>query len=768
MPRRKFSLSDLIVVLVLGLGLSACIVFWTVYSPYYFDPSPGLDGGRIVSLSRHGRTAGERTPFAAAELDELRAASEVFSAVGVFGRGRPAVVQTEDQEFANGSQIDAGFLRVFGCRASEGALFGEAPSPGDLLLSAEFRASFFAGRASVVGETVLVNGEKRTVVGVLAPVDWPRVVFPVKPEFFLPPARPTDPDQPNYNLMARLQDGVAPAQARAVLSRVNDEVEVAFVKDGLVTEVQTIDDLVRAEAAWFPLLFGGGLFLLLGVSLNLAMLMVGRVLNTLDDWAVRRALGATQWHLQWHLARSFFPLALLGGLCGLVLSRAMVAVVLGIGAPDGFPLDRWRVGLDLIPVVFGLAVVATLICLLPAFLVIRKADLAPLMLNRRAGGVGKGGFGKLAFVQLAMGVALAVTSTAVILHYWQKRSLDLGFDPNGLSVGWLESAPDRDPRSLEADFEALRERLQTDPAIVDVAGSDDPPFVLYKSAGGKFTPGPSFDNPRFLEFRQSRVTPNYFSVLRMGLRGEGFQKEGRQPGDVVVSKALAETFWGDNGLHAMFQFGRSRYRIVGVAENRAADDLSGAALPTVYYPLDLAATEGRLYLVVRSTRSEAELKRQLEAILPDLPSRPVLVSVRSVEGLLAGVLQAPRFLSTVLLYLSLLVLATAAIGLVGTCTRQMSQRRREIAVRQALGATTGRIVLQVGLRVGRFAAPAILAGVMAGGWLVSSSHEVLGVDNPGYVPIFAIAAGVGVLISLVVLSPIVRVTRQDLSSLLRF
>jgi predicted permease len=743
-------------VMAAAIAIGACTAVFSAVDRILFRPLPYRDDGRLVSAGIMAPLDTTEFMLADAYFD-LRRNPGPFDAVTSFQAGAIACDLTENSPLRmHCLRVEANFLDTLGVRLAAGRAFTaeeDRPNgPRVALISHALWRSRFAADPAAIGKTIQIDGSPTRVAGVL-PADF---VMPTltRADILLPEALDEARERQGRALrvFARLRPGVSLPQARSELepyfARVMETVPPQFRKE-VTLRVRPLRDRQVGDARAASLgLLGAVLAVLLIACANIANLLLARAVGRDREIAVRAALGASRWRLvRLALAESLL-VAVAGGAggCGLafVLLRGFQAI-----APEGLPrIEEATVDLRVLLFTAAAAVLSGIAFgLFPA---LRRTEGA-VMGSARTVGPARGWLrGTLVTAQIAISVMLLTGAGLLLRSLDNLQRVPMGFESNHAITASFVLGRQRYSRDVEqlALFSELERRLGTLPGVTAAAVSDSvPPFGgtrgrLYSTIEVEGRPRIPEGSGGMVVWRY--VTPGYFAAMGIPMRrGRPFTELDRSAGvySVVLSEALSRLmFPGEDPLGKRLQRGPQDqwFTVVGVA----ADARNAGAEKTIgpeYYFVRKAAPDAVWYnqepplgwrgavAVVRTgvdPRLAASSLRGLFASLdPTLP-----VEIATMRERLAQDTVRPRFQTTLLAAFAAIGVLLAAIGLSGVMGFLVAQRRREIGVRMALGATPGSIVK---LTLG-FAARCMALGVVLGGagalvvarWLRSQLFQV--------------------------------------------
>ncbi|MCZ6857132.1 MAG: ADOP family duplicated permease, partial [Gemmatimonadetes bacterium] len=757
----------LLLTATLGIGLNSAV--FSIVHAVMLRSLPYPDAHQLVKIWRGTTTDDRQRGISFADFSDVSTGTSALEAVAAYVGVRQPIVGGETPTHGAAYTTTERFFDVFGVPPLLGATRAADDGSPVAIISYGLWQRSFGGDSLVLQRTISISGRSMPIVGVMPP----GFAYPRDGEAWMPQEIGRiwgfDRGAGGLHMVGRMSSDVTMDALRGQLDAVASQIRAAEPAWSTLTypPVPLHDTLAANGRATLMLLLGVVAMILLVACANVAGVFTADVVGRQREMTVRRALGASTTRLIRQMLTETTLLGITGAVLALVAAQLSVAFVNGL-VPAGY-LHSGGVRLELPVVLFTLAVgvgSGVLFGLLPALRVaaqelrgqtIRKEDL------QRGGSRYLGGF--LVIPQYALSLAVVVVALVMVKSLFSLLQVDPGFVSEGLVTAEIGLTRDRYEESEPqvAFRNALVAELEARPGVTSVAFEYTPPLV----PGANIQNGVQLpDEPdRVVALAQWRaVTPQYFRTAGVPvLQGRAFkQSDGPQTnGVVVVNRALAMSLWPDSDPvgrrlrpRLLFLSGLNFRNggwmtVVGVVGDVHHRTLSSEPFPAVYLPA--SQHPGRaisMHLVMRVSPVPDNLNATVvDAVARIDPNVPV-GSVSLMDDWVRRSVAAPRFRAVLLAAFGAIAVTLVLLGMYGVISQSVRHRSRELAVRAALGADSGRMIRLVTSECVRYVLVGQLIGtalVLVGTrWLDSLVFGISGLDFTTY-------AVVSVLLTAVVL-----------------
>ena len=773
---------SLIAALTLALGIGATSAVFSLIQAVLLTPPPYQKPEQLVLIST-ARTDGQKMDssprgWAAQQWMEWQKEGTSFEGIAAYDWTFNFLIRNDGSQSMQGMDVTKDYLRVMGLRPVAGrgfedSDFGQGPVR-TILLGYEFWQRAFGGDKQIIGKTVRISRWQvpPTVIGVMEPgvrflpspgaAKEPNYDVNATVDFWVP-AEP-DPKhlkEPYWNIVARLRDGATPQQGQkelAVLTAREAQTEKQF--EGFAPQLELVTDEMNRDGKriLLPLLGAAALVLLIACG-NAAALLLIRGLQRQQEYAVRIAMGMGRIALLRQVLTESLLLALIGGAFGVGLAFGAVRlfkVIAGHAVPR---LDGVTAGWAVLGWGLGAAVLAAFFA--GVFPALRAFRLDPMEVLKDAGPKGTAGIGErrllqgVTMLQTALTLALLVGAGLLI-----RTMVKIANVPSGFNTGRILTMSVTEVQGWSTWGSFHRQALERVAAIpgvqyaafawgVPLTGNNWPATLEIEGQ----PPAVKESDKTALPLRA--VTPDYFKLMGMALmEGREFRStdDDKAPNVAIVNQAFARRYFPQgNALGRKFWMnGRDKpgTEIIGEIANGRTDDLTQEASPEIYLSL-WQATAFSKHLVVRTTADPRAVVVAVERELRSVDPTAAIENVKTLEQIRDESLASRTFAMNLLTGFSVVGSALTLVGIYGMLSLSVASRRRELAIRSAVGAQQSdirKLIFGEGFRL-------IAGGVLVGAALAmvlsrvlkSFLFEVQPSDPATLIVVGALFVGVGLL-----------------------
>jgi putative ABC transport system permease protein len=749
---RKAPFFTAVVVLTLALGIGANTAIFSLIDAILLRSLPIRNPQELVEVSH--------TSFTNPLWEQVRNQQDVFSGAFAWSVDRFNLSPSGMVRYASGLWVSGDFFRTLGLQPAAGRLLTVADDQrgcaNRAVLSYSYWQQQYGGSSAAIGSTISLDGHAFEVIGV-APAGFFGMDVGAKFDVAVPLCSSAAFDGPRSRLdgrsfwwlrvAARRKPGIGMAEIKARLAALSPAIFGAAVPPNWDVESQNrfrkrvlvpvpadkgLSDLrIQYEQPLRVLMAVVGLVLLIA-SANIASLQMARAAARGREMAMRLALGASRWRLARQLMTECLLLSIAGALLGLwfarwgntillrYLSRVNYTVFLDFSL-DGRVLGFTTAVVVLTALLFGMAPV----------LWGTRTSLTSAIKETHASDRGIRGRLRLWIVgaQVALSLVLLVTAGLLLRSFRNLAVLDLGFDRNHVLV--VSVTQPKSGNRAEAAYEEIETRFQTLPGVVAASRSWNTPLSNMEwntnIVSDVSHPPQGDDALAYFSF----VSDAYFGTLRMQLlAGRNFNHGDTTSSTpvAVINETLARRFFpGIDPVGRTFRVeGEARrleppVQVVGVVKDAKYESVREDAFATVFRPLAQMSESGASKYEVRTPLSQAAMvdaiRKTVAAVNPSAS-----VEIHTLAAQVDDSMSRERLLAALAAFFGGLALVLAMIGLYGTLSYLVTQRRVEFGIRMALGAPAQSIL---GL-VMRDVLLLLVRGIAAGTCLALAATRLLG------------------------------------------
>jgi len=789
----------IVATLTLAMGIGANTAIFTVANALLLRPLFFADPDRLevvggISKDRHnlGGAVSVSYPFFRFAKEHQQSFTDIaactFENFGITGRG--------DAEMVVSGRVSWNFFDLLGVKPVIGRTFSpEEDQRGArqvVMIGDEFWTRKFARDPNAIGQTLALNADVYTIIGVVPPkfnfplvglnVElWATRVFDLS---YVTPAR-VNAGGPYFHAVGRLRPGVTVAQAQAEEdvvyqqyrhdfpgaydSTLDLEMSVSSLQDQFVTNVRPTLLILSAAVG----------FVLLIACANVASLLLTRALGRKKEFAVRTALGAPRMTLIRQLLTESLLLSVVSGVVGVFIGQAGTRFLSTL-AQATFP-QMAGVQMDARVLIFTLliSIASGVLFGLTPSLQLSRPDLNSILRDEGRGTAGNRRKSRarsmLVVAQVALSMVLLVGSGLLIRSFVRLRSASPGFEPKNLLTMNITMPPAKYAKvsQLTTFYDRVVERASAIPGVQSAALSTALPAEPTHQTPVLFEGQPVVVLGKRPIVYIQQISPDYAKTLQVPMiAGRGFtaHDDAQAPLVAIVNQAAARAYWAnESGLGKRAWVGNlpDPFQVVGVIGDVKNASLGQPPQAEIYLPLpQLVSTY--VCLSVRTAMDPhsivAAVRREIAAVDPDQP----VTRVMSAEELLESASAQPRFTMFLLGIFSATAFILAVIGIYGVIAYSVAQRTSELGIRIALGAARGdifRLVIGGGLSLTLTGIAIGLAGSFALTRVMASLlYQTSATDPATFAGSALLFAAVAVIASYL---PARRATRIDPANALR-
>jgi predicted permease len=791
---RRTPLQTAVAALTLATAMAAVTAVFAVLNGTVLSPLPFPEASRLIAVWQVDRTSPDNWRNAsAANFADWRREARSFTFFAAGRNTSHTLSGFDDGETPLTRRVSHGWFEATGVALELGRTFTTAETvpngPAVAILSHDTWQRRYGGDRAVVGRAIELDGVPHEIVGVL-PAGYDVAVFGLldSPAVWLPlgvAAAGEDRRTTNHLVIGRLAPGVALDEARAELERISAAIAAAHPdtnRDTTALVTPLAESLVRPVRTPMLLMFGAVLAVFLAACGNVGHVMLARALARRQAWAMQLALGASRLRVVLQVVAEGLMVSAAAGIAAFIVAGPAARAALAL-VPQGFLSPRFDLTLNVTTLAAAAvaAMVAGLLASAPAIVVaarrLEAADVAAGA-SRAVGGRDRRRWAvALVGGEMAVAAVLLAGAGLVAAGFARLQSAPTGFDADGALTFRVST---RGPAYARREdrvrfFERVLEEFAALPGVAAAGATTAlPVFPQFSEQPAYPADAPPADPRRALRLTVSSITPGFLAAMGMPLlsgRDVTVDDRADAPAIAVVSRSAARRLFGaaDPIGRSIVLAGSSRPRTVTglVGDVRSMQDATRVT-DMIYVPWHQVEPPPALGFVVRSSLPDAEALALAAAAVRRIDRSMPLYLPRTMREIAFALDARGRFAAVLLSAFALVGLALVATGIYGTMSHLVAERRREIGVRVALGASRAgvlRLVLRDSL------GPAV-AGLSLGLVAAGAFGQVAAGALPG-TPAFSWPLFLGlpaVLIAVVViasLGPALRASRADATVVMR-
>ena len=785
---------SVVAVVTLAIGIGANTAIFSLADLIIRRPVALPDIDRLVVVGEQP-IGSEDSGISPANYQDLASASKSFDDLAAYEYWSASASNREEVEEVHGVRVTPNFFATVGLKAALGRTFSrqeEAPGKNDVIvISDSLWKQRFGANVATVGAKLELNGRAFTVIGVLPD----RATFPLgAPAFWIPLVMDgsieAERRQLEFNAVGRLRAGVTLPQAREEIHTLWKQLRERYPQDNgnrIVQVVSLRDHIVLDYNRQFVLLLLGAVgFVLLIACANLATLQLARGARRQQEIVIRTALGASRFRLFRQLLSESMLLAFIGGGLGGVLAIYGTAIL-----RRTLPNDvRWfcdleSLGMNLAGLFFTSAIAVgagMLTGLVPAWQHSRTEVGSSLVEGGERIVGRRRHLCSAVFVatEMALAMVLLIGATLMVKGFGVLAAGQAGLEPSSLLTFHLTLPELRysQPQKMTAFLDQLLAQLSALPGVKSAALASGIPYSFYEDNSDLIIQAaPLSASGQGPVAMSEAISRDYFRTMQIGLH-QGREFSGADTAETMpvclVSQSMAQRLWpGKDAIGQHLKVASDQpdvgwVTVVGVVADVQHEIYDRSFRSVLYRPFQQAPPRS-MDFTLRATSNPGQLVAAVRSEIRQLDPDLAVENIQSMSDLISAQASALRYVALLMAGFGVLALILATVGVYAVMANSVTERWREIAIRMALGAQSGTLLLTITGRAMLHSAAGVILGLaLALGLAKLVSSLIYGVsawDTETFlgVPLALVAVAV-----LACYLPARRATQMDTMTTLRY
>ncbi len=788
---RKRPSFTVVAVLTLALAIGASTALFSIVNVVVLNPFPYGDPSRLFFVRQSLPKIGVQDQFRSSgpEFMDL-AKSGIFERVAAIEPVSRNLTASDEPERVAAAKVSTDFFTMLGVEP----MYGRTIAPSEqgpngqrvLVISHGLWQRRFGGQESVLGQTVALDDEPFTIIGVMPPhfrFDEAQAWFPFPFDFSQGPRAGR-----SFPIVARMSSATTVDQVNAALANLARQNEQDFIGTnqeyaGRAIYVQPISEFYfgPVRRALFILL-GAVVLVLLIACANIANLLLAKSMSRSHEIAIRNAMGASRARIIRQMLVESAVLGLLGGGLGVLIASWGTNLLFKL-IPAGTIPPGLEVTINTQVLLFALAVsllTAFIFGLWPAIQGSRTQTREALQTasQRTTAGTGaRRAQSVLVVVEVCLSLILLVMAGLMIRSFAKLTNIDPGMSTANVMSMRINRSPakSKDGSQNAIFFQTVIDRVKSVPGVEAVGVASHMPFV-YTEDWPITVENVANAGAQTQSIDTRTVSTDYFNPMQIPLAGgQFFAAEEAQP-VVLVNQAMANRYWSDEDpLGKRIKIGNPDskspwFTVKGVVKDSAQSALDQGVRPEIYFALgQMAGRYRRMNLAVRTNVDPKSTVAAIQAAIREVDKDQPVYQIQTMEELIRDSVGTRRFALTILILFALLALVLAVSGIYGVISYSVTQRTQEIGIRMALGARGGDVLRLVLGQFMRLTVVGVALGLIGAYALTRLMTSLLfGVTATDITTFVVVSLGLSLVALVACLVPARRATKVDPLVALRY